>query len=189
MSEDHVNSAVTYGLFAAWLLHDAEELATGPRWIRENVPVLRKRFPGVPERLWRSMESVDEREFAVAVGVMGAIVASAAVAGRHSGGRSGFYQAVLNGFGLHGLVHLAQAAAVRGYTPGSATSPLIVVPFTLWARGRLRRGGALRPARARDAATGLVLAAGATVVSHAIARRITGTPVFERVHNGRTLRS
>lgn len=75
-----MNSAVAYGLFVAWLLHDAEELATGPRWIRENVPVLRKRFPGVPERLWRTMESVDEREFAVAVGVMGAIVASAAVA-------------------------------------------------------------------------------------------------------------
>ncbi|MGW0556994.1 HXXEE domain-containing protein [Streptomyces sp. NPDC002926] len=173
MNDDHVNSAVTYGLFAAWLLHDAEELAAGPRWIRENVPVLRKRFPGVPERIWRAMETVDEREFAVAVGVMGAIVASAAVSGRRSQGRSAFYQGALNGFGLHGLVHLAQAAAVRGCTPGSATSPLIVVPFTLWARGRLRRAGVLRPARARDAAAGLALAAGATIVSHAIARSVT----------------
>ncbi|MEU9013189.1 HXXEE domain-containing protein [Streptomyces sp. NPDC048479] len=174
MSDDHVNSAVTYGLFAAWLLHDAEELVAGPRWMRENVPVLRKRFPGVPERAWRAMEAVDEREFAVAVGVMGAIVASAAAAGGRSGGRSAFYQGALDGFGLHGLVHLAQAAAVRGYTPGSATSPLIVVPFTLWARGRLRRAGVLRPARARDVAAGLALAAGATIVSHAIARRVTG---------------
>ena len=40
MSDDHVNSAVTYGLFAAWLLHDAEELAAGPRWIRETYGAL-----------------------------------------------------------------------------------------------------------------------------------------------------
>ncbi|MCX4819704.1 HXXEE domain-containing protein [Streptomyces sp. NBC_01142] len=174
MNDDRVNSAVTYGLLAAWALHDAEELAAGPRWIRENVPVLRSRFPDVPEGVWRTMESVDEREFAVAVGVMATIVGAAAVAGRRTGGRSAFYQGALNGFGLHGLVHLAQAAAVRGYTPGSATSPLIVVPFTLWARGRLRRAGVLRPARARDAAAGLALAAGATIVSHLVARKVTG---------------
>ncbi|NWF28888.1 HXXEE domain-containing protein [Streptomyces sp. PKU-EA00015] len=173
MSDDRLNSLVTYGLLAAWVLHDAEELATGPRWLRENVPVLRRRFPQAPERVWRAMDAVDEREFAAAVGVMAAIVGSAAVAGHRSGGRSGFYQGALDGFGLHGLVHLAQAAAVRGYTPGSVTSPLIVVPFTLWARGRLRRAGVLRPARARDAALGLALAAGATAVSHLIARRVT----------------
>ncbi|MFE7774815.1 HXXEE domain-containing protein [Streptomyces sp. NPDC057445] len=171
---EKVNSLVTYGLLAAWALHDAEELATGPQWIRENVPVLRKRFPDAPERLWRAMESVDEREFAVAVGAMATIVGAAAVAGHRSGGRSGFYQGALNGFGLHGLVHLAQAAAVRGYTPGSATSPLIVVPFTLWARGRLRRAGVLRPTRGRDVLTGLAMAAGATIVSHAVARKVGG---------------
>ncbi|WP_137993076.1 HXXEE domain-containing protein [Streptomyces vilmorinianum] len=169
-----MNSAVTYGLFAAWALHDAEELALGPRWLREHLPELRERFPDVPEAVWTVMEGVDEREFAVAVAAMGAVVASAAVAGQRSGGRSGFYQAALTGFGLHGLVHLAQAAAVRGYTPGSVTSPLIVVPFTLWARGRLRRAGVLRPTRARDLVTGLAVAAGATVATHAIARKVTG---------------
>ncbi|MFF8846971.1 HXXEE domain-containing protein [Streptomyces sp. NPDC015127] len=178
MTDDRPNPLVAYGLLAAWALHDAEELATGPRWMRENVPVLRKRFPQVPDRVWRALEAVDEREFAAAVGVMAAIVGSAAVAGHRSGGRSAFYQGALGGFGLHGLVHLAQAAAVRGYTPGSVTSPLVVVPFTLWARGRLRRAGVLRPARARDVALGLALAAGATAVSHLIARRVTAQNHF-----------
>ncbi|WP_406863410.1 HXXEE domain-containing protein [Streptomyces sp. HUAS MG47] len=164
---------VTYGLLLAWALHDAEEVAFGPRWIRENVPMLRKRFPQAPEAVWRAMERVDDREFRAAVGAMGVIVGVAAAVGARSGGRSGLYQGALNGFGLHGLVHLAQAAAVRGYTPGSVTSPLIVVPFTLWARGRLRRAGVLRPTRARDAVTGLAVAAGATVAAHAIARRLT----------------
>ncbi|MFD9029844.1 HXXEE domain-containing protein [Streptomyces sp. NPDC059567] len=174
----NVNSAVTYGLLAAWALHDTEELLLGPRWLREHLPELRERFPQAPEAVWKVVESVDEREFTVAVTAVGAVVAAAAVAGQRSGGRSAFYQSALNGFGLHGLVHLAQAAAVRGYTPGSATSPLIVVPFTLWARGRLRRAGVLRPTRARDVVTGLALAAGVTVAAHALARKVTGHPGF-----------
>lgn len=172
---ERVGPAVTLGLLAAWALHDAEELATGPRWISDNLPALRERFPGVPEPVWGAMGAVGPCEFAVAVGVMATFVGSAAVSGHRTGGRSGFYQGALDGFGLHGLVHLAQAAAVRGYTPGSVTSPLIVVPFTLWARGRLRRAGVLKPARARDIGLGLAVAAGATAVSHAVARGVLGS--------------
>jgi hypothetical protein len=122
--------------------------------------------------VWRRATAIDEREFATAVGGMAAIVAAASVAGHVTGGRSALFQSALNGFGLHGLVHLAQAAAVRGYTPGSVTSPLLVIPFTLWARGRLRRAGVLRPARPRDLALGLALAGAATVASHAVARSV-----------------
>ncbi|MFE6103255.1 HXXEE domain-containing protein [Streptomyces laurentii] len=172
MSDSRINSLVTYGLFAAWALHDAEEVAFGPRWVRENLPLVRERFPRAPEVVWRALGAVDDREFRAAVGVMAAIVGSVAVAGARTGGRSAFYQGALNGFGLHGLVHLAQAAAVRGVTPGAATSPVVVIPFTLWARGRLRRAGVLRPVRGRDVAVGLVLAAGATAVAHALGRKI-----------------
>ncbi|MGW7333961.1 HXXEE domain-containing protein [Streptomyces sp. NPDC054840] len=163
--------AVTLGLLAAWTVHDLEEVATMARWSRTRVPALRERHPGVPDRIWRSLE-VDGREFATAVAVMGLVVAAASADGYRTGGRSAFYQASLNGFGLHGLVHLAQAAATRGYTPGVVTSPLLVVPFTLWARGRLRRAGVLRPTRPRDIVSGLALAGAATAVSHAVARRI-----------------
>ncbi|ARF59763.1 HXXEE domain-containing protein [Streptomyces gilvosporeus] len=169
-----VSPAVTLGLFAAWALHDAEEVAFGPRWIRENVPVLRRRFPQLPESVWEFMGSFDDREFRAAVGVMAVIVAGAAVSGQRSGGRSAFFQSTLDGFGLHGLLHLAQAAAVRGYTPGSATSPVLVLPFTLWARGRLRRAGVLRPLSVRGAVAGAAAAGAATVVSHTVARILIG---------------
>ncbi|MFD9376534.1 HXXEE domain-containing protein [Streptomyces sp. NPDC059999] len=162
----------TLGLLAAWIAHDLEEVATMARWSRTRVPALRERHPRVPERLWRSVTDVDGLGFATAVAFMGLIVAAAAADGRRTDGRSAFYQAALNGFGLHGLVHLAQSAAARGYTPGVVTSPLIVVPFTLWARDRLRRAGVLRPTRARDAVLGLGLAAAATAAAHAAARLI-----------------
>ncbi|MFI9723740.1 HXXEE domain-containing protein [Streptomyces sp. NPDC052396] len=184
--DQRVGPAVTFGLLAAWALNDIEELATMDRFTRERLPVLRARFPRVPERIWGSMAEVDGRRFAVAVGVMGAIVAAAAADGHRTGGRSPFYRATLDGFGLHGLVHLAQAAASRGYTPGVLTSPTVVVPFTLWARTRLRRAGALPPPRARDAAYGLALAGAAAVVSHTVARRLTARtgrrPVPGRSH-------
>ncbi|MFI8500298.1 HXXEE domain-containing protein [Streptomyces sp. NPDC085524] len=168
--------AATLGLFAAWAVHDLEEVATVGRWTRTRVPVLRERHPRVPDRIWHRIEGVDGREFATAVGFMGLVVAAAAADGYRTGGRSAFYQASLNGFGLHGLVHLAQAAATRGYTPGVVTSPLLVVPFTLWARGRLRRTGVLRPTRPADLVRGLAVAGAATVAAHAAARRIRSYP-------------
>lgn len=172
------------GLLVAWAVHDAEEVAAGPGWIRAHVPELRERFPEAPERLWRWMESVDEREFAVAVALMGALVAGAAVDGRRTGGRSATYQTALAGFGLHGLVHLAQAAALRQYTPGSVTSALVVVPYTVWARARLRRRGVLRPARAWHAALGLTFAAAGVAGAHLAARRITGRRICRATRHG-----
>ncbi|MFI2433089.1 HXXEE domain-containing protein [Streptomyces sp. NPDC018693] len=169
-----VGAGVTLGLLAAWAAHDAEEVVLVPRWTRSRVPELRERFPQVPDRIWRRLESIDEREFATAVAGMAVVVAAAAADGYRTGGRSAFYQGALNGFGLHALVHLGQAAVVRGYTPGSATSPLVVIPFTLWARGRLRRAGVLHPTRPRDIVQGLALTAAATVGTHVMARRAVG---------------
>ncbi|MGW1028724.1 HXXEE domain-containing protein [Streptomyces sp. NPDC002577] len=172
MSDGGVGPEVTFGLLAAWAVHDLEEVAAVPVWVRGRVPELRERFPRVPERIWRRLESIDGREFATAVAGMAVVVAAAAADGHRTGGRSAFYQGALNGFGLHALVHLAQSAAVRGYTPGAVTSPVVVIPFTLWVRGRLRRAGVLRPARPRDAVQGLVLAAAATAATHVFARRL-----------------
>ncbi|MGP3989036.1 HXXEE domain-containing protein [Streptomyces sp. 3N207] len=167
-----IGVGVTLGLFAAWALHDAEEVAMVPRWSRTRVPELRERIPGVPEAVWERLESLDGRRFATAVGVMALIVGAAAADGYRTGGRSAFYQQALTGFGLHGFMHLAQAAAIRGYTPGSVTSPLLVIPFTAWARKRLREAGLLHPTRPRDLALGLGAAAAATAVSHAVADRL-----------------
>ncbi|MGW5736340.1 MULTISPECIES: HXXEE domain-containing protein [Streptomyces] len=173
-TDEKVTAAVTLGLFAAWALHDTEEVLTAPRWIEQRVPQLRERWPELPERLWRVMEGIDEREFRAAVGVMAGIVGAGAIAGQVSGGRSAVYQAMLNAFGLHGLIHLGQALAVRGYTPGVATSPTLVVPFTLWARGRLKRAGVLRPARPRDTVIGIAWAAAATALAHGVSRHAVG---------------
>jgi hypothetical protein len=165
-------ASVTLGLLGAWVLHDAEELVMVPRWLERKVPELRERFPDVPDRIWRELESMNASRYAVAIGVMGLLVAAAAVDGYRTGGRSPAYQAALLGFGLHGVGHVAQAAAVRGYTPGAATSPLVVIPFALWARGRLKRAGVMAAdgVKASDVLGGVAMTAGALAASHVLAR-------------------
>lgn len=113
-----VPKAATLGLFGAWLVHDLEELATMPKWA-----------------------GVSREHAAVAIGLMGGVVAAASVAGAVTDGKSRFYQSALAGFGLHGWVHLAASVATRGYAPGVVTSPLVVLPFSAWARKRLRSAG------------------------------------------------
>ena len=135
-----VPAAATWGLLAAWAVHDLEELVAIPGWSRRARPRLRRALPWVPERVWDRLD-VSPAHNAAAIGLMGVVVAAAAADGARTGGRSGFYQTVLLGFGAHAVVHVAQSAATRGYTPGAVTAPLVVVPFSLWAWSRLRAAG------------------------------------------------
>jgi hypothetical protein len=134
---ERVPATVTWGLFAAWVVHDAEELATMARWSRSARPRLERLFPSVP---WERLE-VSQAHVTVAIGLMGAVMAAASAEGARTGGRSPLFQAALAGFGAHGVVHLAQAALTRGYTPGVVTSPLVVIPFSVWAWRRLKAAG------------------------------------------------
>ncbi|WP_435227183.1 HXXEE domain-containing protein [Streptomyces sp. Tue6028] len=113
-----VPPTVTWGLLAAWMLNDAEELATTAR------------FSGMPQR-----------RVGVAIGLMGCVVTAASAAGARTGGRSRFFRTAVTAFGLHGVTHLASAAVLGRYTPGVATAPTVVIPYALWAARRMRAAG------------------------------------------------
>ncbi|MEU3271900.1 HXXEE domain-containing protein [Saccharomonospora sp. NPDC006951] len=135
-----VSPLVTWGLFAAWLVHDAEELLTMPGWTERARPRLEKLLPSVPGESWDRL-AVSRSHTAVAIGTVGAVVAAAAAAGARTGGRSGFYRSVLSAFGWHAVSHVAGSAATRGYTPGVVTAPTVVAPFSVWAWRELRKAG------------------------------------------------
>jgi hypothetical protein len=154
-SQTMVSKQATWGLLGAWAVHDLEELITMAPTSRRIVARLRARYPQVPDGVWERLE-VAPAQAAVAVGLVGGVMAAAAVAGGRSGGRSAFYQAVLAGFGWHAVSHVAQAVAVGGYAPGVVTAPVVAAPFSLWAWRRLRAAGV--PANlGRSSAWGLVL--------------------------------
>jgi hypothetical protein len=145
--DGRVPAAVTWGLLGAFAVHDLEALVTMPSYNARLVRRLRERYPRVPGRVWSALE-MDRVHAATAIGLMGTLVGAAAADGARTGGRSGIYQTMLVGFGLHGVGHLAQSVAARGYTPGVLTSPGVVA-FSLWAWRRLRRADVVREGDAR----------------------------------------
>ncbi|MEV6110640.1 HXXEE domain-containing protein [Streptomyces sp. NPDC051940] len=147
MSENRVPAAVSWGLLAAWILNDAEELATMAR------------FGGLPQRRVNT-----------AIGLMGVLVAAAAADGARTGGRSAFFRTSVAGFGLHGFTHLASAAVLRRYTPGLATAPTVVIPYAWWAARRLRAAG--MPLTRAHAARGVGLLLASLGAVHAVAARV-----------------
>ncbi|GAA3851452.1 HXXEE domain-containing protein [Streptomyces sedi] len=147
-----VSPAVAWGLLAAFAVHDLEELATMPGWAAAQVERLRARHPDVPEQVWSALR-VTPAHTATAIGLMGLVVGAAAAEGARTGGRSPFFQTVVAGFGLHAASHVAQSAALRRYTPGVVTAPLIVAPYAAWAWRASRRAGVLREVDARGALT------------------------------------
>ncbi|MFD8854333.1 HXXEE domain-containing protein, partial [Streptomyces sp. NPDC059604] len=175
MAEAAVSKTVTWGLFAAWVVNDLEELATMARWARSARPRLQERFPAVPERVWERME-LSQRDAAVAIGLMGGLMAAASADGARTGGRSPFFRSVLVGFGWHGAVHMAQALAYRGYTPGVLTAPTVVVPYSVWAVRKLKEAGIRTDGGGRAAAATAVLFPAAVMGVHALAHRINPPP-------------
>ncbi len=167
-----VSPAVPYGLLLAWAVHDLEEvLAFGP-WKRTCLPRLRARFPRVPGLVWRRLESTSEQDFALAVAIVGVLMAAASAAGQASGGRSRYFQLMLAGLGLHTVGHVASAAGARGYTPGVVTAPLAAAPFTVWAVRQLKAAGIWEKLSKRDIVPGTALALAVFAGSHALARAL-----------------
>jgi hypothetical protein len=133
---------VTWGLFLAWLLHDIEELITMPGWGRRNASRLSRLYPSAPDWLWSRID-MSRSHVTIAITVMSLFMLAAAADGASSAGTSWFYQAVLIGFGIHGIGHLGMSALARSYTPGVLTAPIIVIPFSLWAWRTLEHAGAV----------------------------------------------
>lgn len=148
---------VTWGLLVAWIVHDLEELATMPSFSQS---------PDLPGPLAKVLP-MSRGEAAAAIGLTGVAMAAASTAGAATNGRSRFFQASLMGFGLHAGTHLAQSVVLRRYTPGLVTTPLVVIPFSVWAWRRLKAEGV--PIAPSDRRLNLAVAA-VVPLSHAIAR-------------------
>lgn len=155
-----VPRAATLGLFAAWVVHDLEELLTMAPWTRR----MARRVP------WA--RPMSQAHVNVGITLMGVVVAAASVAGARSGGRSGFYQAALAGFGWHAAGHVLATVALREYTPGLVTSLLLVAPFSSWAWVRLGAAGVPRDGR-RATARGALLTSASLLVAHTAAAILT----------------
>ncbi|HYN74052.1 MAG TPA: HXXEE domain-containing protein [Nakamurella sp.] len=180
--------AVTFPL--AFLAHDLEEVLTAGHWQRTGTAALRRRFPRAPQRLI-DMALPSPRQMTIAVGVVGLSVLSttgtalidlasareqAAAGAAAPAGEMRLLRVALAAFTAHGVTHLASAAALRSYTPGVVTVPLVIAPYSLWAWRTLWASG-LRPdprelagTVAAGAAVAFPLVVGAQLLGRALSR-------------------
>jgi hypothetical protein len=168
-------NVATAGLFAAWLAHDLEELAT----MSGNSRALVRRLPDwVPLPASVQQRGLTQRYLATGVSAVGLVVAAASVCGYHTRGRSAFYQNTVLAFGLHGLGHIGISLLARGYTSGVATAPTVVVPFWLWATQALQQAGV---GDRRSLPAAIALFAGSVAGGHLVAYLVTNNQPSTRV--------
>ncbi|GAA4043624.1 HXXEE domain-containing protein [Nonomuraea soli] len=156
-----------WGLLVAWAVHDAEELATMAGWVERERPRLERMYPWIRWDLLR----VSQRHVTIAIGLMGLVMTAACAAGP----RSRLFQTALAGFGLHGVIHLAQGLLTRGYTPGLLTAATVVLPYSVWAWRRLRAEG-VQVSGGRSALSGVALFLVAVGGVHGIAKLLSTPP-------------
>lgn len=173
-------TAVSAGFFAAWAVHDAEELITMAATSRRVFERAPRALP-VPESV--RTRGLSQAHVNLSVGLMAVPVAATAILGVRTQGRSQWFRGALLAFGVHGFTHLGSSVAMRRYTTGVATAPVIVIPYWLLARRVLRRHGlgSVDCTTATAAATWFPL----TVGVHLLASRILGRKSLGEAHIGR----
>nr|WP_277603977.1 HXXEE domain-containing protein [Agrococcus sp. ARC_14] len=151
-------------MLGSWTLHDLEEALTMSAWTHRVADDLDRRGLAVVGQAVRRSRA----EVWTAIGLVGVPFALAAAAGARTAGRSALYQGALLGYGLHAISHIGGTIASRSYTPGVATSPVLVAGFSIAAAAELFE----RRVPMHPAATAVAMVLGAWVpASHVIARR------------------
>lgn len=171
-------TAISLGLFAAWAVHDAEELVT-------MAPTSRRLFRQLPDFLPipRSLRErgLSQKHVNVSLGLMAVPVALSAAAGVMTNGKSPWFRGGLHAFGVHGFTHLLSSVATRSYTTGVATAPVVVLPYWFIARRALQRHG-VEGSNGRviaAALTAIPLTLGAHLISAALLREDSLGPAHE----------
>ena len=132
----------------AFLVHDAEEIATLERWLGLHAPAL----PAAA----RPLVGITTGQFAVAVGVLFVGILLAAAHGARQARRERLsipFLLVAGALVANAVTHVAQAAYFRGYTPGVVTAVVILLPYGL-ALGRRLRASRLASPRLLAGAVG-----------------------------------
>lgn len=143
-------------LFTAWLLHDLEEAFTFASTSRI-----------LAERMGTRQLVVTNRESVVAIGIVAIVVGAACARGTRRD-ESRLYRAVLAGLEAHVASHVAASIALRRYTAGVVTAPLVMLPGARHARALLAADG--RPLSAGDTVRGSALMLGTALGAHLAAR-------------------
>lgn len=123
----------------AFLLHDAEEVATIAPWLRTHAREL-------PAFLHAHAAGVSEQRLALSVAILFVIFVLAAWDGvrrAQRGARSWFFFVAAGALAGNALTHVGQAVYFGGYSPGVVTALLVSAPYSILLARALERAALL----------------------------------------------
>jgi len=121
------------------MLHDFEEIIMMRPWFDRNAGFLRKRFPGLADRMLGHFEKLSTSSFALAVAEEFMIIAAVTFLAVEYGWYA-VWGGMLLGFFAHIIVHLVQFLAIKRYAPMIITSIPAAV-YCVYAVNHLLKAG------------------------------------------------
>lgn len=118
-----------------FMIHEFEEIIMTEVWFRQHEQTLLMRFPRMGTRISAIYKGLSTSAFSVAVAeefLLLSLVTWACVTFQFYN----FFTGVVIAYGLHLLVHIAQALIWRGYIPAVVTS-VLTFPYCIYAVGSL----------------------------------------------------
>ncbi len=119
-----------------FVIHDFEEIIMVETWMKKNSDVIYERLPRkIADRVIKQF-SMTTAQFAVAVLVIFLFVSSSTIMANQfviQGSLANIYifTIITLTFFLHSFTHIGQSIFLRSITPGSLTSMIIIIPYSL----------------------------------------------------------
>lgn len=122
--------------FAAFMIHDFEEIVVVEKWMKRNHGLVRSALPKPLRRRFDSFQHITSAQFAVAVALefIMFIPVTWMAAEHHSFLFFIGFNAVLF---IHVFTHLFQSIYLRKYTPGVVTAVFVTLPYSVYLFYRL----------------------------------------------------
>lgn len=168
-----VPPAILWLLPSLFVVYDAEEAVWLVPWLRRHRSRLERRFPVLSRRLYARFGRLSRGAFA-AMALEELLLLAGVTLHAQLTGYPFAWLALLLAFGVHLVLHLVQAAFVRGYVPSLASS-LVALPVVGWMLAAVARSDAFTPGQwAGCAAIGCAAAALNLLLIHTLAARWGG---------------
>ncbi|MFC7685853.1 HXXEE domain-containing protein [Ureibacillus sp. GCM10028918] len=125
-----------------FMFHDFEEIIFAEKWIQKNSSLLYKKLPKKVAAGIINQLSMSTAQFSVAVLIIFLFVSSSTIMANQylhekPFGSIAFFAVVTLTFFLHAFMHIGQSIFLRTYTPGSFTSVILLIPYSLLLYGTL----------------------------------------------------
>ncbi|QSF44178.1 HXXEE domain-containing protein [Paenibacillus tianjinensis] len=122
------DTSILWLLPIIFMIHDFEEIIPIPGWVQRNKEQIYNKIPSFAKARVEKMSSLTGSQFSAAVGVLFVLFSAAAFLAYEYHFYL-LYMVLSLGLFLHAFFHIGVSLFLRRWTPGVATSVLLLLPY------------------------------------------------------------